>query len=177
MLGKLFFVFLKIGFISFGGGYAVIPMIEREMNHRGWVDANEFQQIVSLAGMSPGPIATNSATLIGFDLAGFPGAIVATIGMVMPSLLIVILIVAFCMRYQSNKRVKASFYGLRPVVTGLIIYAALHFGFLSHTETIFTWPTLMTLLISIGCLYAILKYKLHPIVVIVASGFAGIILF
>ncbi|WP_256760981.1 chromate transporter [Cohnella sp. WQ 127256] len=177
MLSNLFFVFLKIGFISFGGGYAVIPMIEREMNHRGWIDAQEFQQIVSLAGMSPGPIATNSATLIGFDLAGFPGAIVATIGMVLPSLILVILIVAFCMRYHRSKQVKASFYGLRPIVTGLILYAALHFGFLSHSETVLTWTTLMTMLICIGCLYAILKYKLHPIVVIIASGFAGIILF
>ncbi|RKP57350.1 chromate transporter [Cohnella endophytica] len=177
MLGQLFIVFLKIGFISFGGGYAVIPMIEREMNRLGWIDAHAFQKIVSLAGMSPGPIATNSATLIGFNLAGFPGAIAATLGMVLPSLILVIVIVAFCMRYHRSKQVKASFYGLRPIVTGLILYAALHFGFLSHSETLFTWSTLMTMLICTGCLYAILKYKLHPIVVIVASGFAGIVLF
>ena len=166
-----------MGFISFGGGYAVIPMIEHEIKHQGWLNELEFQKIVSLAGMAPGPIATNSATLIGFNIAGLPGALAATIGMVLPSLIIVILIVAFFMRFNGHKSVKAAFYGLRAAVTGLIVYAAIHFGYLSQTSSIITWPTLMTTLICAGCLYGVLKYKIHPLFVIVASGLAGIILF
>ncbi|MBP1991977.1 chromate transporter [Paenibacillus eucommiae] len=177
MLGTLFLVFLKMGCISFGGGYTVIPMIERDVRFYGWMTDQEFQRVVSLAGMAPGPIATNSATLIGFDIAGLPGAITATAGMVLPSLVIIIIIVAFLMRFRDHRVVKAFFYGLRPAVTALIIYAAIRFGFISQSGPYLTWSTLMTLLITAGCLYGVLKYKLHPVVVIIASGFAGIILF
>ena len=174
---SLFLTFLKIGCISFGGGYAVIPIIEREVRHHQWLGESQFQEIVSLSGMAPGPIATNSATLIGYQAAGIAGAVAATVGMVLPSLLLIILISAFFWKVHNSKWVKSSFYGLKPTITGLIVYAALHFGFLSRAESFLTWPTLATLLICAGCLYGVLNHKLHPITVIVASGFAGIILF
>lgn len=177
MLWQLFLMFMKIGAVSFGGGYAVIPMIEHEISSRGWMTGTEFQEVVSLAGMAPGPIATNSATLIGYRTAGLWGAILSTIGMILPSLIIIIIIAACFQRLNQQSWVKSSFYGLRPIVTGLIAYAAIHFGVQSGSDTALSWSTLATGLICAGCLYGIIRLKMHPWMVIVASGIAGIILF
>lgn len=173
---NLFLTFLKIGFVSFGGGYAVIPLIQHDVSANRWLSAIEFQEAVSLAGMAPGPIATNSATLIGFKTAGYTGALVSTIGMILPSLLVVVLLTSIFVRLQHNKWLKSSFYGLRPIITGLIVYAAMHFGFLGTGEA-FSWMTAATLSICSGCLYVMVKYKFHPLTVILASGAAGIIIF
>jgi len=177
LLWQLFLSFLKIGFSSFGGGYAVIPMIQYESSRYGWLTDTQFQSTVSLAGMSPGPIATNSATLIGYETAGLTGAIVATTGIVLPSLVVVIVIAAFFYRIHSNMWVKSSFYGLRPIITGLIAYAAIHFGLSNHAEVAMSWTTLATLLIGVAAFWAIVKYKLHPLMVIAGSAIIGIVLF
>lgn len=177
VLCQLFLSFFKIGFVSFGGGYAVISMIKYEVSTYDWLSAEEFQRIVSLSGMSPGSIATNSATLVGFHTAGLPGAIAATIGIILPSLIVVILMAAFFYKIHSNLWVKSSFYGLRPIITGLIVYAAIHFGFSNRTEAIFAWSTFATLIIGAGAFLAIVKYKLHPFTVIAISACVGIILY
>ena len=177
MMWELFYSFLKIGLLSFGGGYAVIPMIQHEALAGGWLSDEQFQEVVAIAGMAPGPIATNSATLIGYHTAGIGGAIVSTLGMILPSLVLIIIISAFFFRAKNSKWMKSSFYGLRPIVTGLILYAAIHFGFMGKEQSFFTWQTIATLLISAAALFGIVKYKLHPIAIIVASGLLGIALF
>ncbi|RIX50076.1 chromate transporter [Paenibacillus nanensis] len=177
MLWELFITFLKIGIVSFGGGYAVIPLIEYEVSSHGWLNASEYEDAISIAGMAPGPIATNSATLIGYKTAGLGGALMSTIGMILPSLLAVILLAAVFYRLKWSIWFRSTFYGLRPIVTGLILYAAIHFGFLNGKEGAITWATCATLAICAGSLYAMYKYKLHPIAVIAASGAVGIILF
>nr|WP_164923407.1 chromate transporter [Paenibacillus mucilaginosus] len=177
MLWQLFLSFLKIGLMSFGGGYAVIPMIQYEVNRYGWTSVEVYQRTVSLAGMSPGPIATNSATLIGYEVGGLTGAIVATVGIILPSLLIVILIALFFFKMHHDPWVKSSFYGLRPIITGLIVYAAIHFGLSNHTDAIFQWTTLATLLIGVLTFMTIIKYNLHPLLVIAGAGIIGIVLF
>ncbi|MGO4546002.1 chromate transporter [Paenibacillus sp. 2TAB23] len=177
MLWDLFFTFLKVGSVSFGGGYAVIPMIQYEIESNGWMTSSELQETISLAGMTPGPIATNSATLVGYKTAGLAGALVTTLGMILPSLIAVILLASVFFRFVNNKWLRSVFYGFRPIITGLIVYAAINYGFLSGDETGFTWTTFVTLLICFGCLYAMLKYKLYPIVVLLAAGAAGIILY
>jgi chromate transporter len=177
MLWELLVTFLKIGSVSFGGGYAVIPLIQYEASTHGWLSNQEFQQTISLAGMAPGPIATNASTLIGYKTAGIAGALVSTAGMVLPSLLAVMLLTAVFFRYDRSRWFKSTFYGLRPIVTGLIIYAAIHFGFLSGHQIGFTWMTLAGLAICAGSMLMMIKYKLHPLAVIAASGAAGIILF
>ncbi|MCK9862751.1 chromate transporter [Paenibacillus sp. ATY16] len=174
MIWDLFLTFFKIGFISFGGGYSVIPMIQSKVISHGWMTTAEFQKAVSLAGMAPGPIATNAVTLIGYDTAGIAGAIAACVGIVLPSLLVVIVLSAFFFKLRNNKTMKSLFYGLRPVVTGLIFYAALHFGGFDKPGS-YTWTTGFTLLICAGCLWLLFKYKLHPLTVIAAAGAAGII--
>ena len=177
MLWELLLVFIKVGLVSFGGGYAVITLIQREVSAKGWLDGGAFQEIVSLAGMAPGSIATNTATLIGYSQAGIGGAAAATVGIILPSLLIVICIAVFFVKLQSNSWVRSSFYGLRPVVTGLILYAAIHFGFSGQQQSLLTWSMAGSLLICAGCLLLVVKYKLHPFAVILLSAAAGIVVF
>lgn len=177
VLWDLFFSFFKIGFMSFGGGYAMVPVIEREVETHAWLSPNMFADAVSLAGMAPGPLATNMATLVGFKTAGAAGAVVATIGMVLPSLLVMIALAAFFYKIHHNKWVRASFYGLRPIVTGLILFAAVRFAQLGMDEGLITWHTLVSLLITGGVLVAVLKYKVPPIAAILLSGLLGIAFF
>ncbi|MBT2290962.1 chromate transporter [Paenibacillus albidus] len=177
MLWHLFIVFLKVGCISFGGGYAVMTLIQREVASKGWVDSGQFEEIVALAGMAPGSIATNTATLIGYTTSGIAGAVASTIGIILPSLIIVIVIAAFFLKLQGNAWVKSSFYGLRPVITGLIIYAAYHFGLGGRTEALLSWTMLGTVVICVGCLIAVTHFKIHPFTVILLSAVAGIIIF
>ncbi|CAG7635254.1 hypothetical protein PAECIP111802_02117 [Paenibacillus allorhizosphaerae] len=177
MLWDLFLSFFKIGFMSFGGGYAMVPVIEHEVEAHAWLATDVFADTVSLAGMAPGPLATNMATLVGFKIAGLAGAVIATIGMVLPSLLVMIAIAAFFYKIHRNKWIRASFYGLRPIVTGLILFAAIRFGQLGMDEGIITWHTLISVLITGGVLVAVLKYNVPPIAAILLSGLLGIALF
>jgi chromate transporter len=177
MLWGLFITFLKIGVLSFGGGYAMIPIIQQECMKHHWMSEGDFVNAVALAAMSPGPIATNTATIIGYKSAGIPGAILSTMGMVLPSLILIILLAAFFYKIHGHKWMKASLYGLRPVVTGLIIYAAIHFGFFGQTENLMLWHRIASLVLIAGALVAIFRYKLHPLMVIVLSGLMGIALF
>ncbi|AIQ40787.1 chromate transporter [Paenibacillus sp. FSL R7-0297] len=177
MLWELLLIFIRVGLVSFGGGYAVITLIQREVSDKGWMDSGAFQEIVALAGMAPGSIATNTATLIGYSQAGMGGAIAATAGIILPSLIIVICIAVFFLKLQSNEWVRASFYGLRPIVTGLILYAAVHFGFSGQSGSWLTWTMAGSLLICAGCLILVAKYKVHPFAVILLSAVAGIVIF
>ena len=124
----LFWTFLLIGAVSFGGGYAMIPVIEAEVSKHGWMTTQEFTDVIAVAGMSPGPIATNSAIFVGYHTASLPGAVAATIGMVLPSLAIILIIASFFFKFHQLPIVQSAFYGLRPIITGLIIYSAIHFA-------------------------------------------------
>ncbi|GGA17652.1 chromate transporter [Paenibacillus marchantiophytorum] len=179
MLLSLFVTFFKIGLVSFGGGYAMMPVIQREVVEQNWLSAEAFNQVITLAGTGPGPIATNSATLVGLQIAGVPGAIAATFGMVLPSLLLIILLAAFLYKWHTNKWFKSSFYGLKPVVTGFIIFAAIHFGLAGWgtADLQISWDRIATVLITVGAFFGIIKFKLHPFLVIVSSGLMGIVFF
>ncbi|MBB6021327.1 chromate transporter [Paenibacillus sp. JGP012] len=177
MLWELFFVFLKIGAFSFGGGYAVMTLIEQEVIARGWIRSEDFQEIVAIAGMAPGSIATNTATLIGYNHLGIPGAIISTVGIIFPSLVIVVACSSIFLKLQKNVWLRSSFYGLRPVVTGLIVYAAIHFGIGRDEGAIFNWSTFGMIVLCAGSLIAVMKYKIHPFAVILLAAGGGIILF
>jgi chromate transporter len=176
MLWELFMMFIKVGFVSFGGGYAIIPIIQYETVSSELMTAGQFQEAVAIAGMAPGSIATNTATLIGYQSAGVGGAIVSTLGIVLPSLLIVILLSIFFYRLQHNKWMKSSFYGLRAITTGLVAYAAIHFLYPNNGGSV-SWELAGTLAICGICLFLLFKFKLHPLLVIVAAGVAGIVLY
>src|SRR5690625_4425103 len=99
-----------IGFISFGGGYAFIPVIEMEVTKSNWMTTQEFTDVIAIAGMSPGPIATNSAIFVGYEVAGLSGAIVSAFGMVLPSLAIILAISSFFYKINEHRITKAAFY-------------------------------------------------------------------
>ncbi|MGP4038415.1 chromate transporter [Gracilibacillus sp. D59] len=177
VLWDLFWTFLLIGFVSFGGGYAMIPVIETEVSQHGWMTTQEFTDVIAVAGMSPGPIATNSAIFVGYHTAGISGAIVSALGMVIPSLLIILIIATFFFKFNELYIVKSAFYGLRPIITGLIMYAALKFAISNNVIGEISWRTVSLLIICGFSFFALMKLRLHPIFVIALAGVYGIVLY
>ena len=132
---QLFYTFFKIGLFGFGGGYAMLSMIQGEVvNRYGWISASEFTDIVAVSQMTPGPIGINSATYVGYSAVvsagyapwvGIAGAAVATLAVVMPSFLIMLALSRLLLRYMNHPTVKSIFATLRPAVVGLLASAAL----------------------------------------------------
>lgn len=168
---KLLFSFLKIGLFSFGGGYAMLPMIEREVvDLNGWITQKEFIDIVAISQSTPGPISINSATYIGFKTGGVLGATLATLGTILPSFIIMLTICKFFIKFKGNKYLDAALSGLRPVVIGLIAAAAISLigeSFIDYKSII----------IFAVVFIATFKFKIDPIIMIIASGFAGALLY
>lgn len=178
MLWDLFLTFFKIGLVSFGGGYAMIPLIQEEVVVRhGWLTAQSFADVIAVAGMSPGPIATNSAIFIGYGQMGVPGAIVAAFGMVLPSLMIILAVGAVFYKLKDNMTIRSAFYGLRSIITGLIIYAAIVFAINNGLVATISWHTASLLIIFALSLLALIRYRIHPVYVILVSGLVGVTLY
>lgn len=174
ILWELFQTFLVIGFVSFGGGYAMMVPISHQVAAHGWMTSQEFADAFAVAGMSPGPIATNSAIFVGYRVAGIPGAVVSTLGMVLPSLILVLLIAAFFYRFHHNKWIQAAFYGLRAIITGLILYGAIRYGLENGILTMeITWTVWISVAIFAASLYALFMKRMHPFYVIALSGLVG----
>ncbi len=123
---ELFWTFLKIGLFTFGGGYAMIPMIERELvEKKGWITQEEISDMVAIAEATPGPIAVNSATFVGYKKAGFWGSFFSTLGLVIPSFVIIIIISVFLSYVSGNVWVESAFKGIRARVVALVINAGI----------------------------------------------------
>lgn len=122
-LGALFSSFLKIGAFTFGGGYAMVPLIEREViDRRGWLERREFLDLLTIAQSAPGPIALNTSVFVGYKLRGYPGALAAISGIVLPAFSIILVVALFFAGIRENHWVEAAFKGMRPVVVALICY-------------------------------------------------------
>ena len=120
----MFLTFFKIGAFTFGGGFAMIPIIQKEVvEKRKWIKDEEFMDTISIAQSSPGPIAVNSSIFVGYKIAGFKGALVCTVGTVLPSFLIILIIAVFFTQFNSNPIFEKIFLGIRPVVVALIFSA------------------------------------------------------
>ena len=146
VLWELFSTFFIIGFVSFGGGYAMIPVIETEVSQHGWMTTQQFTDAIAIAGMSPGPIATNSAVLVGYSAAGVTGAMIAALGILLPAIILVIVVGTFFIKLHHNLVVQSMFYGLRPIVTSLVIYAAISFALSNHLLSLeISWQTVSLL--------------------------------
>ncbi len=175
---ELFLTFLLVGAVSFGGGYAMIPLIQQEVvNRHGWMTNQDFTDVIAIAGMSPGPIGTNSSIYIGYAQAGLIGAIVSAVGMILPSLVIILILGMVFYRVQHNQIVKSAFYGLRPIITGLILYAAYVFALNNGLLGSITGYNLGLIAIFITSLFALIVLKIHPIYVILISGLVGIAIY
>lgn len=178
---QLFYTFFNIGLFGFGGGYAMLSMIQGEVVTRyNWLTPQEFTDIVAVSQMTPGPIGINSATYVGFSATGsIWGSVIATFAVVLPSFILMLTISKFFLKYQKHPTVEAIFSGLRPAVVGLLASAAL---VLMNTEN-FSSPTEDKYTFIISCLIFLVafvgtkKFKINPILMIIACGMAGLILY
>ena len=122
LLVEIFWTFLKIGAFTFGGGYAMIPLIQHEViNHRRWLRVGEFVELLTIAQTAPGPIALNTAVFEGYKLRGYRGALMAVLGVVVPSFMIILVVAMFFADIRDNVWVDAAFKGMRPAVVALIV--------------------------------------------------------
>ena len=178
---QLFISYLKIGFFGFGGGYAMLSMIQGEVVTRHeWLTPQEFTDIIAISQMTPGPIGINSATYIGYTATGSVwGSALATFALVLPSFIVMLILYRLFMRYHDNRHVTDTFAGLRPAVIGLIASAAL---VLMNTEN-FGSPTgdarqfVVSLFIFGAVLAANFFFKVNAILLIVLAGVAGFLIY
>lgn len=164
---NLFLIFLRIGLFTFGGGYAMIPAIESEIvDKRKWMDRKDFVDLLAMAQTCPGAMAVNISVFVGYKLRKLPGAIAATLGVALPSFLIILLVAMFFHTFQDNEVVKSIFNGIRPAVVALI--AAPVFS-MARTARI-GWTNFW---IPIVCALLICLFNVNPIYVLVAAGMCG----
>lgn len=169
ILIKLYITFFKIGLFTFGGGYAMLPLIQEEMINHGWLTVPEFIDIVAVSQMTPGAIAINNATFVGFKLAGIPGVLATTIGIISPSLIIITIIAGIMAKFKDNPILERAWRGIRPAVVGLILVAVISLGREAITGV-------KQLVIAGVALFLVAKVKLHPILVIVISALMGLLM-
>ena len=172
---ELFLSFLQIGAFSFGGGYAAMPLIQDQIvTKHGWLDMAEFTDLITISQMTPGPIAINSATFVGIKIAGVTGALVATIGSILPSCIIVTLLARLYLRYRNLELLQRVLTTLRPAVVAMIASAGISIlitafwgsdGIISLPET-----DLIMVGIFIICFLLLRRTKLSPIAVMVLGG-------
>ena len=179
ILLKLFLVFLKIGAFTFGGGYAMLPLVADETAARGWLDSETMLDFVAVSESTPGPFAVNIATFVGSRTAGVPGALCATAGVILPSFVIILLVSKFLMKFRGSRLVDGAMSGVLPAASGLIaaaLYAsAVTVFFPAGLSTgVFSAPSFY-LSAAIFALCAVLAFKkIHPITVIGVSAALGI---
>jgi len=168
---KLFITFFKIGLFSFGGGYAMLPLISKEVianNH--WLGAKEFADLVAISQATPGPIAINGATYVGYRVGGFWGSVFSTLGVVFPSFIIMLIIIRFFTKFRNNEHVENAFLVLRPATIGLIAAAAILISYDSFID-------FKSVIIFLCIFIASYKYETDPILLTVISGIVGLVLY
>ncbi len=172
---QLFFSFLQIGLFSFGGGYAAMPLIQEQIvTSHSWLSMSEFTDLITISQMTPGPIAVNSATFVGIKIAGIPGALIATIGCILPSCIIVTLLAKLYLKYRSMGMLQSVLNSLRPAVVAMIASAGISILITafwgsdsSMTLTSIHWSMAV---IFILCFLLLKKAKMNPIAVMILAG-------
>lgn len=185
MIWQLFITFFSIGLVSFGGGYAMIPMIQDNLVNKGYMTLQQVADMVAISQMTPGPFAVNAATFSGMQTAGVLGSAAATIGVVTPSVVLSILVSRYFTKYREHPMVQSVLGGIRPVVVGLILAATLSIA----VPTFYNQPSPLSLPFLAGSLdvasillaaFAFLliqKTRISPIITILICGVLGIIVF
>jgi chromate transporter len=190
---QLVWSFFKIGLFSYGGGYAMVPMMQGEILAHGWLPVREFADIVAISQMTPGPIAVNAATYIGYRVAGVFGSAAATLGVCLPSFILVILVTHFLRKFKESRAVNSLLSGIRPATVGLIRAAVLFFARMSFFAPYPEWKgfgilpgevlrlgfadlRIPTLVIFLIILIETKLFKLKPIPAVVLSAALGMIM-
>ncbi|HOK65110.1 MAG TPA: chromate transporter [Bacillota bacterium] len=168
-LGQIFISFFKIGAFTFGGGWAMVPLIQKELvDKRGWLDDSEFVDILAIAQSGPGPVAINTSVLCGNKMRGLLGAIVAALGSSLPSFLIILVIANFFLKVKESRAVQAIFKGMRPAIFGLLISAVWQVGRKSISDK-------KDLVLAASGAALLLFLDVNPIFVVILAAVAGII--
>ena len=183
LLFELFITFFKIGLFTFGGGYAMIPLMSDEVVSKGWLLSEQLMDFIAISESTPGPFAINMATFIGYNQQGILGAIMATLGVVMPSFIIILIIAKAFHKFASNKYVVGFLSGVKPVVVGIIFAVAFTFllksifniDILNILDVEFHWSSLLIFFF----LFAMSRIwrKLHPVYIVLVSGIMGLIIY
>ena len=180
---QLFWSFFQIGLFSIGGGYAAMPLIQHQVvEAHAWLTLTQFTDIITIAEMTPGPIAVNSATFVGIHIAGIPGALIATAGCILPSCVIVLTLAHLYFKYRSFLVLKGVLQGLRPAVVGMIASAGLSILLLalfgsSSGQPVFTQLDPVALCLFAAALFVLRKWKKSPILILAGAGVAGLLLY
>lgn len=178
---QLFYTFFKIGLFGFGGGYAMLSMIQNEVvTYHHWISKSEFTDIIAISQSTPGPIGINAATYVGFTSTGsIWGSVIATFAVILPSFILMLTISRFFLKHQKHPIVESIFKGLRPAIVGLLASAALVLmtpdNFSSPTNDLYSF--IISVAIFICTFIAIRYYKINPIKLLIISGIVGLLLY
>ena len=181
---RLLWEFLKIGLFAVGGGMATLPFLQELADETGWYTQDLITDMIAISESTPGPIGINMATYVGCTVAGVFGGIVATLGEIIPSIVIVIIVSKSLEKFRNSTLVGDMFYGLRPAVTGLIVAAGLsvvkvcmfHFDIYEKTGALLDLLDFKKIIYFALVFFAIKKFKKHPVMYIAASAVVGILL-
>ena len=180
---ELFWCFFQVGLFSIGGGYAAMPLIQTQVvDQHAWLTLNEFIDVITISQMTPGPIGINSATFVGIKIAGIGGALVATLGCVLPSCIIVLTLAHFYFKYQNLTAVRGILNGLRPAIIAMIASAGLSIllsasfagGVLPASLADVSW---IGILLFLAAFFILKKWKLNPVWVMIGCGIIGMFLY
>lgn len=168
MLGQIFMTFFKMSPVTFGGGYAMIPLIEREVvEKRGWMETKEITDVLAVSQSIPGAVAVNSAMFIGYRLAGVLGAISAMIGMMVPTFCIIVALSIFFLQIQENPKIEAALTAIRASIVALITYAAINIGKSAVKDK-------STFVLAVGSVVGLYFLHIHPVLMILLGGAIGV---
>lgn len=170
LLFELFYAFFSIGCFAFGGGYAILSFLQQEVERRGWMTTERFIDMIAISQSTPGPIAINMATFVGYETGGVPGALVATLAVSLPGMLMMTCFALCFFHFYERPKTQAVFKGLRPAVVGLIAAAAWQIGRVAVAD----WTAVG---IAVAVLVLIAKWKVSPVLLVIGSAIAGILLF
>ncbi len=176
----LFLTFFKIGLFTFGGGYAMLPFIQQEVLKNNWLDEATLVNFVGISESSPGPFAINIATFIGMEKGGWLGSALATLGVVLPSFIVILIVAQFYLKFKNSRIVSGVMSGLKPAAVGLIAAAVITMVKEVLLPSGFSWDVFLgaqlyvSLVIAALGLYLLLKLKKHPILIICISAVLGI---
>ncbi len=179
----LFFEFFKIGLFTFGGGYAMIPMLKDVVTKYNWITLEEFQDFIAVCECTPGPVAINMATYVGFKTNSILGAVIASVGVILPSFIIILLIASILKNFTKYKVVNIVMNILKPITIALIlgtginmIFSILNFGFKNYTNINYNSIIIFFILVLLTFLYKkIFKSKMNSILFIFLGAILGII--
>ena len=193
ILLRLFYEFFKTGLFSIGGGMATIPFLQHMGENTGWFTNQDLTTMIAVSESTPGPLGVNMATYVGYETAGVPGALAATLGVILPGMILILIIAGFLGKFRNNRHVEAVFSGLRPASTALIVSAGLTVAasiffvqasgghqtgpdqFVPVYQLI-DWPAVLLALVIFVLMRGTPLKKLHPIVFLAAAAAVGVLL-